>query len=69
MVIASHRLSSLTRCDQTLVLDEGSVVDIAPHAILVERCALYRQLWSQQIRHLDIHGGGHAARATLVTCD
>ena len=39
MVIVSHRLSSLTECDLTLVLDRGGVVDIAPHHVLLERCA------------------------------
>ena len=31
MVIVSHRLSSLTECDQILVLEKGKVMDIAPH--------------------------------------
>ena len=52
MVIVSHRLSSLTDCDQILVLEQGKVVDIGPHAVLLERCSLYRQLWLQQNRHL-----------------
>jgi ATP-binding cassette subfamily B protein len=70
MVIASHRLSSLTGCDQTLVLEKGKLVDIAPHRILLERCAPYRQLWAQQIRHFDTQGPGYAAHvSTLVTCE
>jgi ATP-binding cassette, subfamily B, bacterial HlyB/CyaB len=70
MVIVSHRLSSLTECDQTLVLDKGQVMDIAPHRVLLERCAVYRQLWAQQNRHLDNQGQRHAALApTLVQGD
>jgi ATP-binding cassette subfamily B protein len=53
MVIVSHRLSSLVECDQTLVMDQGKVVDVAPHSVLLDRCAIYRQLWAQQNRHLD----------------
>lgn len=53
MVIVSHRLSSLTDCDQILVIDQGKVVDIGPHNILLTRCAIYRQLWTQQNRHLE----------------
>ena len=53
MVIVSHRLSSLIDCDQILVMEQGKVVDIAPHSVLLERCAIYRQLWAQQNRHLD----------------
>ena len=53
MVIVSHRLSSLTECDQILVLEKGTVADIAPHETLLERCTVYRQLWAQQNRHLE----------------
>ncbi len=60
MVIVSHRLTSLTECDQILVLDKGKVADMAPHLVLVERCSVYRQLWLQQNRHLD----SSAARAS-----
>ena len=63
MVIVSHRLSSLTECDQIMVLEKGKMVDIAPHKTLLERCALYRQLWAQQNRHLDQQGSRHAALA------
>ena len=60
MVIVSHRLTSLTECDQILVLEKGKVVDMAPHLVLVERCSVYRQLWLQQNRHLE----SSAARAS-----
>jgi subfamily B ATP-binding cassette protein HlyB/CyaB len=63
MVIVSHRLSSLIDCDQILVLERGKAVDIAPHRLLLERCAIYRQLWMQQSRHLDSQGLCHAALA------
>jgi ATP-binding cassette subfamily B protein len=60
IVIVSHRLSSLIDCDRTLVLEKGKAIDIAPHRLLLERCAIYRQLWNQQNRHLD-RGPNHAA--------
>ena len=63
MVIVSHRLSSLIGCDQILVLERGKAVDIAPHRLLLERCAIYRQLWMQQNRHLDSQRLHHAALA------
>jgi len=70
MVIVSHRLSSLTECDQILVLEKGTVMDIAPHRVLLERCSVYRQLWAQQNRHLESQGPRHAALApTLVQGD
>ena len=61
MVIVSHRISSLVDCDQILVMERGRVADIGPHRVLLERCAIYRQLWAQQNRHVDGH-----ARTALV---
>ena len=55
MLIVSHRLSSLVDTDMILVLNQGEVVDLAPHTVLLERCVIYRQLWQQQNRHA---GGG-----------
>ncbi|WP_229164711.1 peptidase domain-containing ABC transporter [Bradyrhizobium altum] len=52
MIIVSHRLSSLVACDQILVLEQGHIVDCGRHDVLVERCAIYRQLWNQQNRHI-----------------
>jgi ABC-type bacteriocin/lantibiotic exporter with double-glycine peptidase domain len=52
MVIVSHRLSSLVNCDLIMVLDQGNMIDIAPHHVLVERCSIYRTLWNQQNRHI-----------------
>jgi subfamily B ATP-binding cassette protein HlyB/CyaB len=63
MLIVSHRLSSLIECDQVLVIEQGKVIDIAPHAVLLERCSIYRQLWAQQNRHLDSQGPRHAVVA------
>ncbi len=66
MVIVSHRLSSLTECDLILVLDRGKVMDLAPHRVLLERCAIYRQLWTQQNRHLETQGPRHAAHSPVL---
>ena len=51
-IIVSHRLSSLVTADHILVLERGAAVDMAPHAVLLERCEVYRHLWYQQNRHL-----------------
>ena len=67
MIIVSHRLSSLVDCDQILVLDEGKLVDLAPHSVLTERCAIYRQLWAQQNRHVEGRGPRPAIAPRLVS--
>jgi ATP-binding cassette subfamily B protein len=70
MVIVSHRLSSLVNCDQIMVLERGKIMDIGPHATLLERCAIYRTLWNQQNRHMQNEGSSHAALApTLLQGD
>ena len=51
LIIVSHRLTSLVMADAILVLEQGRVLDFAPHATLVARCDLYRQLWHRQTRH------------------
>lgn len=52
VIIVSHRLSSLVKADAIVVLDQGHVVDMAPHADLLLRCDIYRHLWQQQTEHL-----------------
>ena len=51
VIIVSHRLTSLVMADAILVLEQGRVLDFAPHAVLMERCETYRRLWHRQTRH------------------
>ncbi len=67
MLIVSHRLSSLVDCDAILVMDQGHVVDFGPHADLLERCSIYRQLWLQQNRHTERSVPHHVQLAPLVS--
>ena len=69
MVIVSHRLSSLLDCDMIMVMDRGTVVDVAPHKVLLERCAIYKILWSQQNRHMDGGMGRQAPAPRLAQGD
>jgi ATP-binding cassette subfamily B protein len=59
VIVISHRLASLTDCDQILVLDRGKLADAGKHTDLLARCDIYRLLWTQQNRHLS-NGHGHA---------
>ncbi|HHV55812.1 MAG TPA: ABC transporter ATP-binding protein [Firmicutes bacterium] len=43
-LIVSHRLQVCSRADRVLVMDQGRVIDDGPHAELLHRCELYRQL-------------------------
>jgi ATP-binding cassette subfamily B protein len=48
VIIVSHRMTSLTQANAILVLEQGKILDYAPHGVLLERCETYRRLWHQQ---------------------
>jgi ATP-binding cassette subfamily B protein len=47
----AHRLSTVRRADQVLVMDKGRLVQRGTHDELLHRPGLYRQLWDLQNRH------------------
>ena len=48
VLMISHRLATLTRCDRIAFMEAGVVTHCAPHPILLETCPGYLHLWSQQ---------------------
>ncbi len=52
MIIVSHRLSSLVQADKIIVLEQGRLIDCAPHSTLLQRCDIYRHLWETQTKHI-----------------
>lgn len=51
--IIAHRVSSLRRADQILVMDGGRVVDQGRHEELLERSGLYREVYALQFNDQD----------------
>ncbi len=51
--IIAHRLSSLRRADEILVLDQGRIVDRGRHDDLILRDGLYREIYDMQFRDRD----------------
>ena len=49
MLIVSHRLGMLTHADFIIVLDQGKVMNMAPHQDLLVESEIYRSLWNQQM--------------------
>lgn len=49
--MVAHRLSTIRRADQILVLDKGHLVQAGTHDDLLGRPGLYRQLYDLQNRH------------------
>jgi subfamily B ATP-binding cassette protein HlyB/CyaB len=56
VIIISHRLSALSMADAILVLERGRFYAVGRHQKLVVSCDIYRSLWSQQNRHLQMEG-------------
>jgi subfamily B ATP-binding cassette protein HlyB/CyaB len=50
VILISHRLSTLVPCSRIAFLENGKLLDYAPHAQLLDRCQPYRALWNQQMR-------------------
>lgn len=46
--IVSQRASSIRYADQIIVLDDGEAVDIGTHEELLERCAVYQEIYYSQ---------------------
>ena len=49
VIIVSHRLSTLTGCDQIAVFERGKVDAMGKHQELLQNCKVYRELWQQQM--------------------
>ena len=52
LIIISHRLSSLIKCDAIVVLNRGVIDDVGRHEELLERNDIYSGLWHQQNNHV-----------------
>ena len=65
LLVIAHRLNTITDVDRIIVLDEGGIADQGRHPELLERCELYRGLWTD---HTDVHEFtfGRARRAASL---
>jgi subfamily B ATP-binding cassette protein MsbA len=48
VLVIAHRLSTIIHAHRIVVLKEGEILDVAPHDILLQRCAYYRKLYELQ---------------------
>lgn len=49
----AHRFQTILEADAIVVMDAGRIIDVGPHAELLERCELYRLLYQTQFRNHD----------------
>lgn len=52
VIMVSHRLATLSKCDSIVVLERGHVDMIGTHKQLLENCRTYQELWYQQTGQL-----------------
>jgi ATP-binding cassette subfamily B protein len=52
VIIVSHRLSTLVDASAIMMVERGRITDFGRHGELLQRCASYRSLWNQQMRHV-----------------
>ena len=45
----AHRLTTLRNCDEIIVMDHGTIVEIGTHEELLRHNGLYARLWQQQV--------------------
>jgi subfamily B ATP-binding cassette protein MsbA len=57
VLVIAHRLSSVVRADQILVLDAGRIVERGNHQSLLAQQGLYANLWRQQSRDKSVPAG------------
>ncbi|MNI44036.1 putative multidrug export ATP-binding/permease protein [compost metagenome] len=50
VIVIAHRLTSVMQAEQIILLDEGRIADSGTHSELVQRSALYRTLFRQQLQ-------------------
>jgi len=47
-IVIAHRLSTVKRMDELIVLDHGKIVEMGSHDALLARGGIYASLWAHQ---------------------
>ena len=56
VIMIAQRIASVRHADRIAVIENGTIVDCAPHEVLLERCATYRDIYSSQMKNT-VEGG------------
>ncbi len=50
VIMIAQRIASVREADRIAVIDGGTIVDCAPHKVLMERCETYRDIYASQTK-------------------
>ena len=51
VIMIAQRIASVRHADRIAVIENGTIVDCAPHDVLLERCPTYRDIYSSQMKN------------------
>ncbi|MCB1077169.1 MAG: lipid ABC transporter permease/ATP-binding protein, partial [Verrucomicrobiae bacterium] len=63
VIAIAHRLSTILNADRIVVMKDSRILDVGPHAELLERCEEYRRLYELQFHGHDLPALSVADRA------
>ncbi len=61
-IIIAQRIASVEDADQIIVLDDGKLVDTGTHALLMQRCVIYQEAYSTQMKGREEDAERHQLR-------
>ena len=59
VILIAQRIASVRNADRIAVLEGGTIVDCAPHDVLLERCEAYREIYRSQTKDAQEGGARH----------
>ena len=58
VIMIAHRLSTVRKADQILVLDRGEIAGLGTHDALMASCTVYREIAMSQLSEEELKKGG-----------